>query len=138
MKINGVSFYPTDSNKLVIYGDNSVYCFFVKNDNLILGWRHDSDESYFSSNWLNSDQLLLGNSNGEVLIFCDNFVTKRIKTGDHSIDLNGIKVNQILRAAHGFICLVGARELIIIGKEKHDEFKINHTFKLNSNEAPGF
>jgi hypothetical protein len=136
-ELNGISFYPNDNKRLIIYGNNFVSSYLHKNEGLSLIWKHTNNESFFSNYWLNPQKLLLGNNKGEVLVFSENAITKRIpvKNDLNSTDFNKMKVNQIVKAGTGFICLVDSKELIIIGIEKHEEFKINDIFKLNSNSS---
>lgn len=76
-----VSFYPNDSRKLIVLGNDYLQLFLVdKNEKIFPQWNFWLPANYTCFEWLNSSEILLGDDCGHVVIFnvVKNDITKTI------------------------------------------------------------
>ncbi|CAF0922961.1 unnamed protein product [Brachionus calyciflorus] len=65
-----ISFYPNDSKKLVVIGQNILTGFTLeKNDKVFLSWEFNLPANYVSFKWLNSYDILIGDDSGHIILF---------------------------------------------------------------------
>ena len=76
-----VCFFPNDSRKIIVFGDDCLQTFIVdKNEKILSQWNFGLPANYTSFEWLNSNEILLGDDCGHVVLFNvhKNEITKNI------------------------------------------------------------
>jgi hypothetical protein len=140
--INQIGFYPKSNKKIILLGNSVLSSFILNSDILSKEWDFCLGSNYISHLWLNDSCILIGDDNGQIILF-DTSLVEIEQIFDVTKDFHDEK-ELLSRFSQKTADKINLQKIVLEAEDESDSLKVNenlsstsffHQASIKSNES---